>query len=126
LSPGRTPSISGLILRDLARWRRLAEIVAGAVKSVNPDAKVYVAGGAAENRLTVLSDIDVVVVLPREPDHGERIALMERVFEEAEKRGLPLHAPIELHVIGPEKLRELREKSRIVEITVAREDAETA
>lgn len=55
-------------LRVIRGWRRYAEIIARAVEATIPDASVYLAGGAAEGRLTILSDVDVVVVLPR--DHG--------------------------------------------------------
>ena len=49
-------------LRLLARWRELAGIVAKACREVFGERcrAVYVAGGAAEDRLTVLSDIDVL------------------------------------------------------------------
>jgi len=49
----------------LKRWRELALIVARACREVlGPGCLgVYVAGGAAEGRLTVLSDIDVVIVV---------------------------------------------------------------
>jgi predicted nucleotidyltransferase len=75
-------------------------------------------GGAAEGRLTILSDIDVVIALPYEPSREETIDLIEKVFEEAEEQGLPLHAPVELHVVGPRGLQRLLKRSKAVKICV--------
>ncbi len=49
----------------LKKWRNLVDIVARACKEVLSDecVGVYVVGGIAEGRPTVLSDIDVVVVV---------------------------------------------------------------
>ena len=105
-----------VILRDLAQWRRLVAIVAEAVKYVRLNAEVYVIGGAAEGRLTILSDIDVVIALPHEPSHEEAVTLIEEIFKEAEEHGLPLHAPIELHVVGPQELQKLLKKGKALRI----------
>ncbi|MEM4970842.1 MAG: nucleotidyltransferase domain-containing protein [Sulfolobales archaeon] len=110
--------LSRIILDDLARWRELAAIVARAAKMVEPGAEVYVVGGAAENRLTILSDIDVVIALPEEPDHDRIIDLEAKIFEKAEELGLPLHAPVELHIVGPRSLQKFLEKSKVVRIDV--------
>jgi len=49
--------------RELLRWRKYLEILVEAVKEVlGEDAEVYIFGSAAENRLTVDSDIDVAIV----------------------------------------------------------------
>jgi hypothetical protein len=52
---------------------------AAAIKTVYPDAEVYVFGGAAEGRLTVLSDVDVAVVFDRIP--GKRAGVLARIWE---------------------------------------------
>jgi hypothetical protein len=57
--------------------------------------------GAAEGRLTVLSDVDVVVVLPGDPGFREAAEARARILEAAERLGLPLYAPVELHIVGP-------------------------
>ncbi len=88
-----------LILRN---WRRYVDIVAKAIREVCPDVEIYLVGGAAEDRLTILSDIDILVVLPHEPSHDKVIELRTRILEKAEELGLPLYAPIELHIVGPE------------------------
>lgn len=51
-------------------WRKAAAIVARVVKQFYPEARVYVIGGAAEDGLTAVSDLDILVVLPWEPSPG--------------------------------------------------------
>lgn len=95
-------------LQILRNWRKYVDIVARAIREVYPDAEVYLIGGAAEDRLTILSDIDLLIVLPHEPNHDEVIEFKTRIFEKAEELGLPLYAPIELHIVGPETQRRYR------------------
>ena len=90
-----------LYLRLVSTWRRMAELVARAAKRLYPEARVYVVGGAAEGRLTALSDVDVLVVLPWEPGPRERVEVKLRVMEEAFRLGLPIDYPVDLHVAGP-------------------------
>ena len=52
------------VLQVLMEWRKHVRLACKAVKNVIPNAETYVTGGAAENRLTVRSDIDILVVLP--------------------------------------------------------------
>jgi predicted nucleotidyltransferase len=81
----------------LRRWREYSEKVARAVKELVPNAKVYVIGGVAEGRPTVLSDIDILIVVPRGVEkHGLTRRILERAIE---KHGLPWDAPVELHVV---------------------------
>ncbi|BEP16700.1 nucleotidyltransferase domain-containing protein [Pyrofollis japonicus] len=93
-------------LRDT--WRQAAQIVARAAKALYPEAKVYVIGSVAEDRFTAISDLDILVVLPYDPDPRERlrikISIMRRAFDE----GLPLHYPVDLHIAGPKRLQEYR------------------
>ena len=96
-----------LILRELLNWRKHAEIIAEAVRRVAPRARVYVFGGAAEGRLTVRSDVDVAVVLEDELGLEEAVELRAKILEEAERLGLPLHAPVEIHIIDMRTFRRL-------------------
>ncbi|ABW02260.1 nucleotidyltransferase domain-containing protein [Caldivirga maquilingensis] len=91
-------------LSMLREWREWARAVAEAVKRVRGDAEVYVIGGAVEGRLTVLSDIDVLIALPQSPSLQEAAKLRAEVWVEMERMGLPPHLPIELHIIGTEQL----------------------
>jgi len=92
-------------LRIIMEWKSYVRVVIEAVRRVVPEAETYLVGGAAEGRLTVASDVDVLVVLPRRPSVDEAVEVRTKIIEEAEKLGLPPHAPVELHVIGKDELR---------------------
>ncbi len=102
-----------LILRE---WRKYVKILVEVAKAVAPYAEIYLVGGAAENRLTVLSDIDIVVVLPRNPSFEEATDLRARIWEEAEKRGLPPYAPIDLHIAGREELVRYEKHGKLLKL----------
>lgn len=103
-------------LRILREWRRYSRIIHEAIKETVPEAEAYLAGGAAENRLTIHSDIDVLVVLPRTPTFQEAVELRARILERAEELGLPPYAPVELHIIGKEDLKRYTSKGRVIPI----------
>ena len=86
-------------LRDT--WREAARIVARAAKRLYPDARVYLIGSVAEGTFTATSDLDILVVLPRDPDPRERLEAKTRILLAAFDDGLPLHYPLDLHVVGP-------------------------
>ena len=86
-------------LRHLKAWREAVKAVANAVKSLGLDADVYVIGGAAERRLTVLSDIDVLVCVD-ESCGVDLWELRRRILTRAmDEHGLPWDYPIELHIL---------------------------
>jgi len=95
-------------LRNLNRWRTYVNIIARVVEEISPDAEVYLIGGAAENRLMVLSDIDILIALPHEPSREEALRLKTLIFEKAEEQGLPPYAPIELHITSFKTLHRYR------------------
>ncbi len=103
--------------RHLRRWRSYAEKVARAAAELVPGSRVYVVGGVAEGRATVLSDIDVVVVVPRPRlDGRERLQLTLDILERAiDAYGLPWDAPVEIHVVGSEEANRYM-RGRTVEI----------
>ncbi len=95
--------------QHLKLWRKYAAMIAKAARDVVPGAKVYVVGGVAEGRVTVLSDIDVLVVVPRgKLRKGLYAEIMMRAMD---AYGLPLDAPVELHIV--EEGGESRYKTRI-------------
>ncbi|WP_338602571.1 nucleotidyltransferase domain-containing protein [Sulfolobus tengchongensis] len=102
----------------LRRWREYAEKVNKAVKDVDKNAKVYVFGGVAEDRITVLSDIDILIIFPYHLTDKDRIELKKRIFNIAmEKYDLPFGAPIELHVVDEERAKEyLKHAKKVIEI----------
>jgi hypothetical protein len=109
--------MSGLTpLRVLMGWRRYVRIVYEAVESIVPEAEAYVAGGVAEGRLATRSGIDVVIALPHKPRFGEAVELRSRIIEEAGKLGLPLYAPIGLHIVGREELEKYVKRSRVLRV----------
>jgi len=73
----------------LRRWREYAEGICRAARDVlGRNVEVYVIGGVAEERTTVLSDIDILIVantLPR-----DRKGLYSEILERAiDAYGLP-------------------------------------
>ncbi|MDT7863394.1 MAG: nucleotidyltransferase domain-containing protein [Vulcanisaeta sp.] len=83
----------------LRRWREYAEKVARAVRDIEPNAEVYVIGGVAEDRVTVLSDIDILIVVRRRLTGKDRRELSRDILTRAmDFYDLPFDAPVELHV----------------------------
>ncbi len=94
-------------LKLLSQWRRVVERAARAVKSVYPHAEVYLFGGAAEGRLTVLSDIDVAVVFDVEP--RDRPGVVSEIWEALEREEIPLYYPLEVHVFTRKEFSKIKE-----------------
>ena len=55
-------------------------------------------------------------LLPYTSTFNEAVELRSRILEEAEKLGLPLYAPIELHIIGKEELRKYLKKGKVLPV----------
>ncbi len=97
-------------LRD--KWRDAARIVAGVAKRLYPGSEVYVIGSVAEGTFTATSDLDILVVLPHDPSPRERLEAKTRILLQAFDEGLPIHYPVDLHVVGPNGLREYKRYAR--------------
>jgi len=82
----------------LRRWREYALKVAKAARDVLGDVRVYVIGGVAEGKTTVLSDIDILIVAENIPRDKKRlyVEILERAID---AYGLPWDAPVELHIV---------------------------
>lgn len=93
-------------LKMLLRWREVVEKVVEAVHGIYPEAKIYLFGGAAENRLTVLSDIDVAIVFHKIP--GSPGEILTKIWEELEKSGVEPHYPLDILVVSEEELARIR------------------
>jgi len=103
--------------RRLLRWHQYAGSIVKAAKEVlGPSTQVYVVGGAAEGRLTALSDIDFVLVTPNAPQSArDRIRLAILVRDRAVTRyGLPMDYPVDLHVYDPEEFLRARRHYRAI------------
>jgi len=84
--------------KSLLRWRDQLPELLEAVKSVLPDAEVYVFGSALRNELTANSDVDILVVSDRalgSQRHKLAVAIEEK-----------LRTPLifEIHLTTKEKL----------------------
>ena len=65
-------------------------------------------------RLTIKSDIDILLVLPQKPTFTQAVELRTKILKEAERLGLPLYAPIDLHIISKEELRKYKKRGRVI------------
>jgi len=104
-------------IQIITKWRTYVKIVSQAVKAVTPEAEVYVAGGAAEKRLTVKSDIDVLIVLPHKLGFEKAAELHAKILEVAEELGLPPYAPVEFHIISKEELKRYAKTGKIIPVS---------
>ena len=103
----------------LRRWREYAEKVARAARGILGDVRVYVIGGVAEDRTTVLSDIDILVVVSGRIDAKGRKGLCVEIIERAiDEYGLPWDAPVELHVVDENEAREYLKPGKYVEVYI--------
>jgi len=99
--------------RVLAEWRRVAREAAAVVKELYPEARVYLAGSLAEGEAIAGSDIDLVVVLPREPSAREAARIIALIWD---RLGLPLAHPLEVHVVSEEELQRYKRMGKLVEL----------
>ncbi len=76
----------------LKNYIQVAERVKDLVNVEYADAKIYVFGSTVRGTFTAASDIDVLVILPKDLGPYERAELMARVFMD-----MP-DAPVELHI----------------------------
>ena len=100
----------------LRRWRDYALRVAKAARDVLGDVRVYVVGGVAEGRTTVLSDIDILIVAKEISRDKKRlyVEILERAIDAYK---LPWDAPVELHIVDEDGAREhLRQTRKSVRI----------
>ena len=89
----------------LKEWKNVLREVIRVVKTLYPNSEVYLAGGAAEGRLTVLSDIDVLVVFDELP--SDRADILAKLWEVLEER-IPIYYPIQIHVLERSELGRIR------------------
>ncbi|MGC8983384.1 MAG: nucleotidyltransferase domain-containing protein [Desulfurococcaceae archaeon] len=90
----------------LKMWRKAAEVIAKAAEEAGLRAEVYVVGEAAEGRLTVLSDVDVVIAVHGEPSADEAKGIRRLVLRlTIDHYGLPWDYPVEVHVMGYEEFK---------------------
>ena len=103
-------------LKLLQNWRRVVDSVVEVVKRLYHDAEVYLFGGAAEGRLTILSDVDVLVVFREKLTTEKRVEVLARLWEELERSGVPPYYPLDIHVVGRDELDAYRRRARLVRL----------
>ncbi|WP_052287740.1 hypothetical protein [Hyperthermus butylicus] len=59
-----------------------------------------------------MSDLDILVVLPRDPSHRERLEAKKRILLRAFEEGLPWDYPVDLHVTGPKGFQQYKRYTR--------------
>jgi hypothetical protein len=91
----------------LKRWRLVVKKAVNIIKRIYPDSEIYLAGGAAENRLTVLSDIDILVVFNERK--SEKREILANIWKEMESE-IPVYYPIEIHILDKDELSMIKGK----------------
>jgi len=106
-------------LEHLRRWREAVEAIAKAVRDLGVKAELYVIGGAAESRLTILSDVDVLLCLKEELRPEDLWALRRKVLEVAMDRyGLPMDYPVELHIRDKETCSKTLRRGKAIRVKI--------
>ena len=114
-------------LGHLRRWREAVEAVARAVRDLGIEAELYVIGGAAESRLTILSDVDVLLCLGEELKGEDAWILRRKVLGLAmDKYGLPVDYPIELHIRDKKACGEILRRGKAVKVDVSAKEGRIA
>ena len=107
-------------LEHLRKWREAVEAIAKAVRELGVKAELYVIGGAAESRLTILSDIDVLLCLEEELRVEDLWMLRKKVLGVAmDKYGLPIDYPIELHIQDKKTCSKTLQHGKAIRINIS-------
>ena len=100
----------------IQQWKKYVRYVVEAVCEILPNGVLYLAGGAARGRLTALSDIDVVVVVPHPLKPNERLELKLKIIDKAFEKGLPIDYPLDLHVVDEHGFERYKRAGKLVEL----------
>jgi predicted nucleotidyltransferase len=79
-----------------------------------PDAQVYVIRGVAENRVTIYSDIDILVALPTRTlnDNSVKKLKVETLTRAMDNYNLPWDAPVEIHIADVKTIEKYMKRVR--------------
>ena len=84
----------------LMNWRNWIGNVVKIIKEILPDAEVYVIGSVARNEHIGSSDLDLLIVSEKITD---KLSERGKLIAEIELRSnLPLHHPVEFHLVKPQ------------------------
>jgi hypothetical protein len=102
--------------KHLRKWREYAVAVMKAARDLIPGARVYVVGGVAEDRTTVLSGIDILIIIPGDTVVNKVKLYKDILIRAMDNYGLPWDAPVELHIVNEDEAKEYL-KSTAIELT---------
>jgi len=94
-------------LQILHKCLELLDKIVYIIKKLYPSANVYLIGGAAEDRLTVNSDIDIVVLFRKKLNNSERVEILDNIWGELEKE-IPMYYPLHIIVLGENEFHKLK------------------
>ncbi len=98
----------------LREWRKWSEKRAVIVREILADAEVYVIGSVARGEAVAASDLDILVVSEKIPDNPRERSKLKAVIEERAR--LPLHHPIQLHLVKPGEKKRYLGHSRYIRL----------
>ena len=105
-------------LRALLEWRKHVNTLAKAIKQTLPNCHAYIIGGAAENRLTAKSDIDVLIVCRNPPTSAQEIAeKTAKIREILEKEKIEWSHLYEFHITDEKTAQKYLENKPKIKIT---------
>ncbi len=90
----------------LSEWRKVVKIAKEIINELYPNAEIYLIGGVAEDRLTIYSDIDLLVVLDKGVD---RIEVLTRIWDKLFEK-IPLYYPLEIHIVTKDEFSKFKGK----------------
>ncbi len=91
----------------LRKWRNIVHDIIKIVKKLCPEAEVYLIGGAAENRITINSAIDIAIIFKPNLSRSDRINVLTRIWE-AIDNVVPIYYPLEIHILNINELAKLK------------------
>jgi len=100
----RSLDISWERVKILKDWRKYANEIASSTKKILGDnARIYVFGSAVKEKLTAISDVDILIVSEKVPrSFMKKVKLKLRIIDLS---GLPDHNPFELHIVNEEEAK---------------------
>ena len=101
-------------LQKLLKWREYIPALREAISQVLPDAEIYIIGGAAENRLTALSDIDVLIITDKPPENPMKKAeITSKIREKLEEKGINHSYLYQFHIKDKKQAQQLLKTTKI-------------
>ncbi|MEZ0345634.1 MAG: nucleotidyltransferase domain-containing protein [Infirmifilum sp.] len=87
--------------RMVREWKSYIPLIVKAVRSLLPDAKVYVFGSVVRGEAVGGSDVDILIVSSKVPESNLERARLKTELEEV--LNLPLYHPFQFHLADEEE-----------------------